>query len=200
MFAATTPSSSPLGLIVIPPRLCRNCGADTAIIGSSAGPHHAGLSCCGCGRHRGWLSGEAFRFLSDAIDSFGRPSEPIVIRHNQSAPCGADIPSSNTRHGKGNDMHVDQLYPSRFLRCADLNGKPRRVTIAGLKREDVGGEQKNVLAFSDETLLILNKPTRARSPGCMALKLAAGMAGTSCWCRRRSISAATSSMPSASVA
>jgi hypothetical protein len=59
-------------------------------------------------------------------------------------------------------MHVDALYPSRFLRCADLNGKPRRVTIAGLKREDVGGEQKNILAFTDEKPLILNK-TNARS-------------------------------------
>ena len=59
-------------------------------------------------------------------------------------------------------MHIDQLYPSRFLRCADLNGRPRRVTISGLKSEDVGGEQKNVLAFTDETLLILNK-TNARS-------------------------------------
>jgi hypothetical protein len=43
-------------------------------------------------------------------------------------------------------MHIDQLYPSRFLRCIDLDGKPLRVTIAGLKREDVGGEQKVVLS------------------------------------------------------
>ena len=25
-------------------------------------------------------------------------------------------------------MHIDALYPSRFLRCADLNGQPLRVT------------------------------------------------------------------------
>ena len=37
-------------------------------------------------------------------------------------------------------MHIDQLYPSRFLRCADLNGQPMRVTVEGLKREDIGGE------------------------------------------------------------
>jgi hypothetical protein len=55
-------------------------------------------------------------------------------------------------------MHIDQLYPSRFLRAADLNGKPLRVTIAGLKREDVGGEQKVVLSFTDGSKdLILNK-------------------------------------------
>jgi hypothetical protein len=55
-------------------------------------------------------------------------------------------------------MHIDKLYPSRFLRCADLNGQPLRVTIAALKREDIGGEQKNVLAFTNGTKpLVLNK-------------------------------------------
>ena len=60
-------------------------------------------------------------------------------------------------------MHIDQLYPSRFLRCIDLDGKPLRVTIGGLKREDVGGEQKVVLSFTNGTKqLILNK-TNARA-------------------------------------
>jgi hypothetical protein len=55
-------------------------------------------------------------------------------------------------------MHIDQLYPSRFLRCADLNGRPMRVTIEGLKREDIGGESKVVLSFTNGTkALILNK-------------------------------------------
>jgi hypothetical protein len=55
-------------------------------------------------------------------------------------------------------MHVDQLYPSKFLKCSDLNGQPMRVTISGLKREDVGGESKVVLSFMNGTKsLILNK-------------------------------------------
>lgn len=153
-------SSGVVGLEVILERPCR-CSESIAVAGSSAGPHHASLECASCGAHRGWLSGEAFRFLSDVIDSFGRPVAPVVIRHNQSVPS-ADTPSRNLTPTKGTNMHIDQLYPSRFLRCADLNGRPRRVTIAGLKREDVGGEQKNVLAFTDETLLILNK-TNARA-------------------------------------
>jgi hypothetical protein len=53
------------------------------------------------------------------------------------------------------------LYPAKFLRAADLNGKPLRVTIVGLKREDIGGEQKVVLSFTNEKSLILNK-TNAR--------------------------------------
>jgi hypothetical protein len=86
MFASTTPSTSPVGLAVILPRQCNNCSADTAIIGSSAGPHHARLNCTCCGAHCGWLSGATFNFLSDVIENFGRPIEPIEIRHNQSVP------------------------------------------------------------------------------------------------------------------
>ena len=48
-------------------------------------------------------------------------------------------------------MDVEQLFPSKFFRCVDLNGKPRRVTISAIKREDVGGEQKVVITFADES-------------------------------------------------
>lgn len=60
-------------------------------------------------------------------------------------------------------MNIDQLFPSKFLRCADLNGKPMQVTISGIAREDVGGEPKVVMSFTDGTKqLILNK-TNART-------------------------------------
>ena len=60
-------------------------------------------------------------------------------------------------------MHIDQLYPSKFLRCSDLNNKPLRVTIKSLKREDVVGEQKVIMSFTNGTnQLILNK-TNARA-------------------------------------
>jgi hypothetical protein len=92
MFESTSPSSSPIGLSVILPRQCSNCGSDSAIVGSSRGPHHASLLCeCCCG-HRGWLSGTTYRFFSGVIENFGRPTEPIEIRHNQSPPSGADNP------------------------------------------------------------------------------------------------------------
>src|SRR6516225_6001030 len=59
-------------------------------------------------------------------------------------------------------MRIDELYPSRFLRFADLDGKPMRVTISGIAREDVFGEPKVILSFTDGKQLILNK-TNARS-------------------------------------
>jgi hypothetical protein len=93
--AVTTPSSSPVGLDVILPGQCHDCGSDTAIIGSSAGPHSARLKCCGCGRHRGWLSASTFRFLSDVIDNFGRPTEPITVTTNSRK--SADVATQTER-------------------------------------------------------------------------------------------------------
>ena len=90
MFAATTPSSSPVGLAVVLPKPCRNCGYDTAIVGSSTGPHHASLACSCCGVRRGWVSAATYRFISTIIDTFGRPVEPIVVTTNSRA--GVDDP------------------------------------------------------------------------------------------------------------
>jgi len=59
-------------------------------------------------------------------------------------------------------MRIDELYPSRFFRYADLDGKPMRVTISGVAREDVFSESKVILSFADGKELILNK-TNARS-------------------------------------
>jgi hypothetical protein len=64
---------------------------------------------------------------------------------------------------KGKSTCISTNYPSKFLRCADLNGRPMRVTIAGIKREDLGDGPKVVLSFADgEKQLILNK-TNARA-------------------------------------
>ena len=60
-------------------------------------------------------------------------------------------------------MNIDQLFPSKFLRCVDLNGKPRRLTISAIRPEDVGGEQKVVISFVDETKMLICNKTNARS-------------------------------------
>ena len=84
MFAAVTEcSTSVIGLIVTMPHACV-CGATESVIGSSSGPHHGRLRCIGCDRHRGWLSGTTYRFITNVIDNFGRPVEPIVVRFKNS--------------------------------------------------------------------------------------------------------------------
>ena len=46
-------------------------------------------------------------------------------------------------------MKRSELFPSRFLRCADLQGRPQTVTITEVNLEDVGddGKQKPVIYF-----------------------------------------------------
>jgi hypothetical protein len=83
MFGATTLSTSLVGLHVTLPNACR-CGATSAVLGSSSGPHYASLVCGACDRHRGWLSADTFNFISATIDNFGRPVEPITIRFSNS--------------------------------------------------------------------------------------------------------------------
>jgi hypothetical protein len=44
--------------------------------------HHAGLRCIECNQHAGWLSRGAFTFIEMTIEKFGRPTEPITVRHS----------------------------------------------------------------------------------------------------------------------
>jgi hypothetical protein len=108
-------------------------------------------------------------FISTISTRSAAPTEPIKIRHNEFVPAheysavATAAATTSTPTERKKPMLIDELYPSKFLRCADLGGRPMRVTIAGIKREDVGGEPKVVLSFANgERSLILNK-TNART-------------------------------------
>jgi len=66
------------------------------------------------------------------------------------------------------DMHVDLMFPSKYLKAADLTGKDATVTIAGVKVADLQmtngtKEQKYVITFQGtDKMLVLNK-TNAKS-------------------------------------
>jgi hypothetical protein len=67
------------GVEVHLPRHCK-CGHDILHIGPGRDAHRASLHCTRCARHCGWLSHQAAKFLSDVIEHFGRPIEPICVR------------------------------------------------------------------------------------------------------------------------
>lgn len=66
-------------------RPCAECGERAVIIDAGAGSHAAALRCACCGRHRGWLPTTVADFLTALVERFGRPSEPVVIRHSDLA-------------------------------------------------------------------------------------------------------------------
>jgi hypothetical protein len=84
LFAIPTdraPDTNPLlDLKVVLPDFCPKCRSGMAIIGPGKGPHVASLTCAGCRHHRGWLSKQKADFIKQIISTFGRPTEPIVIR------------------------------------------------------------------------------------------------------------------------
>jgi hypothetical protein len=74
---------------------CAECGERAVIIG--AGPNVASLRCACCGRHRGWLPKTVAEFLAALVQRFGRPAEPIVIRHSElAAKMGAPAAEAST--------------------------------------------------------------------------------------------------------
>jgi hypothetical protein len=68
-----------IGLAVDLQQQCR-CGAYIAVIGPGKGPHLASLHCQACEKHRGWVSRESHRFISETIRLFGRPTAPIKVQ------------------------------------------------------------------------------------------------------------------------
>jgi hypothetical protein len=79
-----------IGLTVIIPDFCRSCGDNVAKIGPPAGPHLASLRCTRCDQHRGWLPRTAHQFLTEVVNKFGRPTEPIAIRRGRDLPPSGD--------------------------------------------------------------------------------------------------------------
>jgi hypothetical protein len=79
-----------VGLAITLPEHCPRCRGHDAVIGTARGPHKASIMCC-CGRHLGWMSHEAFGFLSATAHRFGRPTSPISIRRTRGAsPASSD--------------------------------------------------------------------------------------------------------------
>jgi len=115
------------------------CGGTVVVIGEGAGPHAASLRCEGCDRHRGWLPRTITSFFSETTRRFGVPNEPFLIR--DATQTQLDI--------KDTQMKRTDLFPSRFLRCVDLQGRPQTVIIKLVSLEDVGddGKQKPVIYF-----------------------------------------------------
>jgi hypothetical protein len=85
MFSAEPSTDNTLvGLAITLPDACSRCSGHDAVIGAGRWLHKASLMCC-CGRHLGWMSHEAFGFLSATARRFGRPTSPISIRRSRGA-------------------------------------------------------------------------------------------------------------------
>jgi hypothetical protein len=74
-----------VGIEINLPRHCQ-CGHEMLHVGPGGDPHRASLQCARCGRHCGWLSHKAAKFLSDVIGRFGKPVAPVRVHVPRTKP------------------------------------------------------------------------------------------------------------------
>ena len=88
LVSSVLPAPNPAinGLVVKLPDTCKHCKSDLAVIGPAPVPHRASLHCKKCRLFRGWVSNEAFRFISKVVAQFGKPVDPILIHRGKSDP------------------------------------------------------------------------------------------------------------------
>jgi hypothetical protein len=95
------------------------------------------------------VSGELRTLLEKFVRQFGRPGQPIILRTgkvHKPAQQGVDAATATEpkRKSKGTKMKMHDLFPSKYLRAADLQGKPRTVTIDHVTHEDFKDDGVNV--------------------------------------------------------
>ena len=164
--AAVAPAPADLlqGLLVQMPTACR-CRNELAVVGPGKAMHAAALLCCGCGKHRGWVSHETHRFLTETVNKFGRPTAPIILRSPSTSPAAGNSTERLHRSDpKRSDPMVTkaQAFPSKWLGAVDVE-RPIAAEIVEVNQEMVKGrdgltEPKTVVYFRGiKKPLILNR-------------------------------------------
>jgi len=82
---APAPSDPLHGLLARLPTAC-GCSSELAVIGPGKAMHAASLRCADCEKHRGWVSQATHKSLTETINQFGRPTEPVILRHPPPVP------------------------------------------------------------------------------------------------------------------
>jgi hypothetical protein len=128
-----------LGITVALPDRCLNCGCSTAFVGRGPAPLYRQLLCDGCECGRGYVSKE----LRDRLEKFvGEPDGYLVLRTGKVLKPGgvgddaAIATEPNPKRKRKSKMKMTDLFPSKYLRAADLQGKSRVVTIDHVTHED----------------------------------------------------------------
>jgi hypothetical protein len=148
---------------------CLNCGTNACFVGAGPAPTYRQLVCDACEGARGYASKELITFLEKFIEQFGWPDQPIVLRTGKvRKPCSVGVdaatatstePKPKTR--RKTKVKATELFPSKYLRAADLKGNPRKVKIADVSHEtfkDNGVDVvKAVLHLDDGTSMVCNK-------------------------------------------
>lgn len=147
---------------------CLNCGSNVALVGRGPAPLYRQLLCDGCECGRGYVSKELRDRLEKLIQKFGWPEGPFELRTGKvHKPDSVGVDAANATEPKPklrrkSKVKMQELFPSKYLRAADLQGKSRVVTIEKVEHEifkDDGAEvTKAVLHFKEKcSPVVINK-------------------------------------------
>jgi hypothetical protein len=163
--------SNVVGIPVLVHDPCPGCGSNACFIGTGPAPTFKQLLCDACEVSRGYASKELITFLENFIQEFGWPDRPIVLRSGEllepdstgdGAVTATETKTKTEPKPKGKlKMKAQELFPSKYLRAADLKGKSRKVKIADVSHDtfkDNGVDVvKAVLHLDDGTSMVCNK-------------------------------------------
>jgi hypothetical protein len=148
--------SDAIGILALVHDACPNCGANVCLLDRGPAPTYRRLTCDGCGVSRGRASKELITFLEKFLERFGRPADPIILRSgklHKPGSVGDDAAiATATKPKRRTKVKMNDLFPSKYLRAADLQGKPRTVVINRVSHEDFKDDgvtvKKTILHFS----------------------------------------------------
>jgi hypothetical protein len=94
------------------------------------------LRCAECGSRGERLPERAVAFLRSTVRVFGTPPSPVFL--------------SGANFRKVTAMNRDELFPSKYIKAADLGGKPlvvtiKSATVEALNNPNGGGQQDKLL-------------------------------------------------------
>jgi hypothetical protein len=114
----------------------KTCCCANAIVARVENEDAYELRCVECGSRGERLPQKAADFLQSTVRVFGTPSAPVFL--------------SGAIYRKATAMNRDELFPSKYIKAADLGGKPLVVTIKSaaveaLNNPNGGGQQDKLL-------------------------------------------------------
>jgi hypothetical protein len=149
-------------LSIVMPDRCRNCESEVVLVCQAPFPDRYRLRCDACDCSRGIVGTDLRARLEAHVSRYGRqPTRPIFCEPEQPGGDAASETAINLKPKGKTKMRMNELFPSRYLRAADLT-KPRVVTIKGVGHEtfkDDGVDvTKAVLSFDGGVApLVVNK-------------------------------------------
>lgn len=159
--------SDAIGISVLVHDACAGCGGKACFLDRGPAPTWRRLTCDACGVSRGRAGKDLIQFLEKYVHQFGWPVQPIVLRSgklHKPGSVGVDAATATaTKRKRKSKMKMQDLFPSKYLRAADLAGKPRTVEIDHVSHEvfkdDGASVTKTILHFAGggTAPVVLNK-------------------------------------------